>query len=144
MLRRIFTGKLYQFKHYLLYLHKLLRSENGELPSVTLISKSLDTSHFHISKENLHQEGNLRAALKQSGVLWNDGVSAVSIVGTGINESHEKILSGTRALDRAGIEYYGAATSSFRVTWIVAREKVQAAVERLHALFIEGAATLVP
>ena len=86
---------------------------------MSLILKSLHTSHFHISKENLHQEANLRAALKQLGVLWNDGVGAVSIVGTGINESHEKLLSGTLALDRAGIEYYGAATSSFRVTWIV-------------------------
>jgi aspartate kinase len=99
-----------------------------------------------LSRENLHQEGKLRAALKQLGseVFWNDGVGAVSIVGTGINVSHQKMLSGARALDRAGIEYYGAATSSFRVTWIVAREKVSAAVEQLHALFIEGTAPLLP
>ena len=116
----------------------------GKQVHITKMNSGQNGLTMILSKENLHQERNLCAALKQLGVLWNDGVGAVSIVGTGINESHEKILSGARTLDQAGIEYYGAATSSFRVTWIVARDKVQAAVKRLHALFIEEAATLVP
>jgi len=118
----------------------------GKQVHITKANSGQNGMTMILSRENLHQEGKLRAALKQLGseVIWNDSVGAVSIVGTGINVSHQKMLSGARALDRAGIEYYGAATSSFRVTWIVAREQVPAAVGRLHALFVEGSDPLLP
>ncbi|MGA8660330.1 MAG: aspartate kinase [Chthoniobacterales bacterium] len=118
----------------------------GKQLHITNANSRQDGLTMILSKENLHQEKKLRAALEQlgSGILWNDGVGAVSIVGTGINVSNQKMLCGTRALKKAGIAYYGAATSSFRVTWIVAREKVSAALGLLHALFIERDAPLVP
>jgi aspartate kinase len=118
----------------------------GKQLHITNANSRQDGLAMILSKENLHQEEKLRAALEGlgSGTLWNDDVGAVSIVGTGINVSHQKMLSGTRALKKAGIAYYGAATSSFRVTWIIAREKVSLASGLLHALFIEGTAPLVP
>ena len=118
----------------------------GKQLHITNANSRQDGLTMILSKENLHQEKKLRAALEQlrSGILWNDRVGAVSIVGTGINVSNQKMLCGTRALEKAGIAYYGAATSSFRITWIVAREKVSAALGLLHALFIERDAPLVP
>lgn len=118
----------------------------GKQLHVTNTNSLQDGLTMILSKENLHQQEKLRAALEQLGpeVHWNDDVGAVSIVGTGINASHEKMLSGTRALERAGIAYRGVATSSFRVTWIVGREKVSEALSLLHALFVQGNAPRVP
>jgi aspartate kinase len=99
-----------------------------------------------ISKENLHQSSKLQAQLTQHDpkALWNDAIGAISIIGAGINASHNKVRAGSQALEQAGIRYYGLATSSFRVTWLVDREKVEEAVRSLHGLFIEAKEPVVP
>jgi len=99
-----------------------------------------------ISKENLHQSPKLEAHLKQQDpeALWNDAVGAVSIIGAGINASHDKVRRGSQALAEAGIRYHGLATSSFRVTWLLDREKVDEAVRLLHGRFIEAKEPVVP
>ena len=99
-----------------------------------------------VSKENLHQSPKLRDHLIQldPGALWNDAVGAVSIIGAGINASHDKVRRGCQALQQIKIRYQGFATSSFRVTWLVDRDKVEDAVRALHRLFIEGKEPVVP
>jgi len=99
-----------------------------------------------ISKENLHQSPKLQAHLSQQDpdALWNDAIGAVSIIGAGINASHDKVRRGSQTLEQAGIRYYALATSSFRVTWLVDREKVEEAVRLLHDLFIEAKEPVVP
>ena len=99
-----------------------------------------------ISKENLHQILSLRAKLVALGadLIWNDELGAVSVVGAGINASHEKVRQGSEALHRAKISSFGLVTSSFRITWMVGRNQVNEAVRILHALFIESKEPLVP
>jgi aspartate kinase len=93
-----------------------------------------------ISKENLHQEQKLREALIAIGapVTWNDALGAVSIVGAGINASHKKILRGSAALEAIHISVSAVATSSFRVTWLIDRPRLEEAARMLHHLFIEA------
>jgi aspartate kinase len=118
----------------------------GKQLHVTSLGTPQDGLTLVISKENLHQISNLRAKLGTLGsdLTWNDELGAVSVVGAGINASHEKVRQGSEALRNAQIPSFGLATSSFRITWMVRRNQVNESVRLLHALFIESKKRLVP
>ena len=73
-----------------------------------------------------------------------DGLAAVSAVGAGINATYANVRAGSDALGAAGIASSGTATSSFRITWLVPRQRMDDAVRALHLRFIESEATLLP
>jgi aspartate kinase len=92
-----------------------------------------------VSRENLHEEQRLRdqlAALGPSCCLV-DGLGAVSVIGAGINASFSNVRRGTSALDAAGLHSQGISTSSFRITWMVERPRLDDAVRLMHATFLE-------
>ena len=106
-----------------------------------------DRTTVAISRENLHDEARLREALDQrlggrAGLI--DGLSAVSVVGAGINATYGNVRTGGEALNAAGISTSGIATSSFRITWMIPRGRTDEAVRALHGRFIETRQTLVP
>ena len=100
-----------------------------------------------ISRENLHDEGRLRKDLDQSyssGAQLLDDVGAVSVVGAGINASYLNVLRGTLTLRGAGIQPRALSTSSFRITWIVPRTTLDAAVRALHAALVSAEVERLP
>jgi aspartate kinase len=99
-----------------------------------------------ISKENLHHETALRKALGtiDQSLTWHQDLGALSIIGAGINTSHQKIREGSQALIKAGIPYGSIATSSFRVTWTVPEQMIEQGTRLLHRLFVEEPADFVP
>jgi aspartate kinase len=100
-----------------------------------------------ISRENLHDEARLREALQSrlgGRARLVDGLGAVSVVGAGINASYANVRAGTETLSSAGISPTGTATSSFRITWMIPRDRTNDAVQALHRRFIESEAPLLP
>jgi aspartate kinase len=100
-----------------------------------------------VSRENLHEEGRIRQALRaQFGdrVRIADALGAVSAIGAGINASFHNLRCGSDALAAAGISAHGVATSSFRITWTIDRNRVDDAVRLLHRALIEGQQPAVP
>jgi aspartate kinase len=100
-----------------------------------------------ISRENLHDEARLREALDtrlKGRALLVDGLAAVSVVGAGINATYANVRTGSQALAEAGIQPAGTATSSFRITWMIPRDRTEDAVRLLHRSFIESQAPLLP
>jgi aspartate kinase len=100
-----------------------------------------------VSRENLHEEPRVRAALREQfgdRVHIADTLGAVSVVGTGINASFENVRRGSAALAGGGIHRHGVATSSFRITWTIERARLDEAVRLLHATFIEAGGEPVP
>jgi aspartate kinase len=92
-----------------------------------------------ISRENLHQEDKLRAAIAGrfgNAVRLVDTLGAVSVIGAGINATFQNVRRGSRALEAAGMLPRQVATSSFRITWMVDRSRLDDAVRRLHDAFI--------
>jgi aspartate kinase len=92
-----------------------------------------------VSRENLHEEARLRDALAsrfESRLRVADHLGAVSVVGTGINASFHNLRRGSAALLDAGIEPAIVNTSSFRITWMIPRDRVDAAVAALHAALL--------
>jgi aspartate kinase len=71
-------------------------------------------------------------------------LGAVSVVGAGINASFDHVRRGSEALASTGALPRGIATSSFRITWMVDRARLDDAVRRLHHTFLERPAQLVP
>jgi aspartate kinase len=100
-----------------------------------------------ISRENLHDENQLRDAIdRRHGARTTlvDGLAAVSVVGAGINATYRNVRAGNDTLRENGVEPRGIATSSFRITWMVAREQTESAVRVLHHRFIETQQPLLP
>jgi aspartate kinase len=106
-----------------------------------------DRTTVVISRENLHDEDRLREALstrvgKTARLI--DGLGAVSVVGAGINATYENVRAGTATLAGLGITPAALATSSFRITWMVPRDRTADVVRALHARFIESQRPLLP
>ena len=100
-----------------------------------------------ISRENLHDEATLREAMQSrlgGRARLVDGLGAVSVVGAGINASYANVRAGTETLSTAGIVPAGIATSSFRITWMIPRDRTNDAVQALHRRFIESEPPLLP
>jgi aspartate kinase len=95
-----------------------------------------------ISKENLHEEDRVRSALQERfgpRCRIDDSLGAVSVVGAGINATFETVRRGTAALGQIGMTPAMISTSSFRVSWLADRARLNDAVRALHATFIESA-----
>jgi aspartate kinase len=93
-----------------------------------------------VSRENLHEEPRVRAALAArfgDDVRIADTLGALSVVGAGINASFENVRRGSAALSAHGIGIDGLATSSFRITWMIDRARLDDAVRLMHASFVE-------
>jgi aspartate kinase len=65
-----------------------------------------------------------------------DGLAAVSAIGAGINATYANVRAGSETLREHGIPAQGLATSSFRITWMVSRARLDDAVRALHERFI--------
>jgi aspartate kinase len=94
-----------------------------------------------VSRENLHGEARLRdvlAARFGGAVRIADTLGAISVVGAGINASFENVRRGSAALTESGASIEGIATSSFRITWMIDRARLDDAVRLLHRTFIEA------
>ncbi|PWT84867.1 MAG: aspartate kinase [Blastocatellia bacterium] len=93
-----------------------------------------------ISRENLHDEAQARAALSArfgERVRLSGDLGAVSVVGAGINASFRNLRRGLDALAALNVAPRGTATSSFRITWMLDRTRLEDAVRALHHTFIE-------
>jgi aspartate kinase len=100
-----------------------------------------------ISRENLHDEEKLRDALQTrlgGRARLIDGLAAVSVIGAGINATYANVRAGAAALAGIGVVPAGTATSSFRITWMMARDRTADAVLALHQRFLEAPAPLLP
>ena len=92
-----------------------------------------------VSRENLHEEQRVRAALEArfgTTVRVRESLGAVSVVGAGINATFNNLRKGSAALAAAAIASDGVATSSFRITWMIDRTRLDEAVRLLHGVFI--------
>ena len=95
-----------------------------------------------ISRENLHDEARVREALAArfgDACRIADTLGAVSVVGAGINASFENVRRGPRRWPAPASRSTAIATSSFRITWMIDRARLDEAVRLLHRTFIETA-----
>jgi aspartate kinase len=100
-----------------------------------------------VSRENLHEEARVRGELAArfgASVRISDTLGALSVVGAGINAAFDNVRRGSAALSAQGLSIEGIATSSFRITWMIDRARLDEAVRLLHGTFIEQQTERVP
>ena len=128
-----------------------VEKEDGPLQRVAGLEAAAEDGGFVIGNTNggkndgkllatfdLSLGGNLRRA------RLVDGLAAVSIVGAGINAAYGNVRAGTDALAQIRATPAAVATSSFRITWMIPRERVDDAVRALHARFLDAPSPLLP
>ncbi len=100
-----------------------------------------------ISRENLHDEAHLKEALAHrfgGAARLVDGVGAISAIGAGITADYGNLRAGLSTLRGIGIAPSAVATSSFRITWLIPRDRLDDSAKALHERLIEGARPLLP
>jgi aspartate kinase len=120
---------------------------SGKQLQVGALGAATDGTTVIVSRENLHHEDRLRRALADrlpGTARMVDGLGAMSIIGAGINATYANVRRGAARLEQGGISWAALSTSSFRTTWLVKREELDAAVRTLHGTFIEGTGPVVP
>jgi aspartate kinase len=120
---------------------------SGKQLQVARLGAATDGTTVIVSRENLHNEDRLRCALADTlpgTARIVDGLGAVSIIGAGINATYHNVRRGSARLTEEGIRWSALSTSSFRTTWLVGRQDMEAAVRILHATFIEQRPPAVP
>ena len=94
-----------------------------------------------LSLENLHDFPALRRDLVArfgDALELREGIAAVSAIGTGINAGFAKLRAALQALEDAGVLSLGVSTSSFRISVLLAEDRVQDAVRALHRRLVEN------
>jgi aspartate kinase len=100
-----------------------------------------------LPRENLHEEARVRDAIARvfgDRVRIQDGLGALSVVGAGINASFANVRRGSAILAANRMPVQAVATSSFRITWMIDRARLDDGVRLLHRTFIEEERALVP
>ncbi len=71
-------------------------------------------------------------------------LSAVSMIGAGITDRYGFMLDSMKLLRNLDVEIAGLHTSSFRITYLVDRARMQEVVRSFHAQFIEATSESIP
>jgi aspartokinase len=90
-------------------------------------------------KENYHIEAALSRLVEVFGpkVRIVRNCSAVSLIGTGITDRHTYLLDSLSLLRKSGIPISGLQTSSFRISFLPERSRMNEVVQLFHRHFIE-------
>jgi aspartate kinase len=94
---------------------------------------------FVISKNNIHSWEKIERELKRlfnNKISIDDALGAVSLIGEGFSRDNRIVSETISVLSKNNIDIYGLTTTSFRVSVLIKREIVEAAVALLHKYWI--------
>ncbi len=96
---------------------------------------------FVVSAGQVYGWGSIRAALSREldgQVCFDDGLAAVSLIGEGLNRDNRTLLETLALLARLEIAVAGVTTTSFRISLLVPRERVDESVQQAHSFWVAG------
>jgi aspartate kinase len=101
---------------------------------------------FVVSAGQVYGWTAIRAALEQAlegEIHIDDGLAAVSLIGEGLNRDNRTLLETLALMARHDIAVAGVMTTSFRISLLVPRERIDESVQHAHARWVAGTAGLV-
>jgi aspartate kinase len=96
---------------------------------------------FVISTATLPDWSRARDALVRAGgdeLEIKEGLSAVSLIGVGINRDSRNVTRAMRVLRDLDAPILGLSTSGFRISFITRKEYLENAVSKMHEIFVEA------
>ena len=112
----------------------------GKQVHLSRVSEGSTRLSMVIDPETLADSEGLQTRLKNQippDTQIQNALSAISLIGSGINDTHANVRKGLEVLSNLGIQPHGVTTSSFRITYLVSRDRLEETVQELHRAFIE-------
>lgn len=103
-------------------------------------AESADGS-FVVATSVLPDWQRMRAALLAMGqgeIEIVDGLSAVSLIGVGVNRDTRNVQRALRTLREIGAPIHALSTSGFRISLITSQDQLLPSLRELHRVFVEG------
>jgi aspartate kinase len=111
---------------------------------VTEVSDDLNPSRtsFVVSSPNIYGWTEIKAKMEQhlgDAVQFDTHLSALSLIGEGLNRDNTTLLEAISLLERHNIPIAGVTTTSFRISLLVPREKIDESIRLCHGKWIVDA-----
>jgi aspartate kinase len=104
--------------------------------------ETFSRASFIVSSKNVYGWEDIKETLgRECGrdIEFDTGLSALSLIGEGINRDNETLIETMRLLKSSGIPVVGAATTSFRISLLVPGDEIKESVRLCHRKWIEEA-----
>ena len=101
---------------------------------------SWSRSSFVVSSKNVYGWEKIREKLKAecgAAIDFDTNLSALSLIGEGLNRDNTTLMETMKILKASGIPVVGVATTSFRISLLVPKEKIEKGVGLCHEKWIE-------
>jgi aspartate kinase len=108
---------------------------------VTAVSDDPNSSRasFIVSSPNIYGWSEIQAKMEQrlgGAVQFDSHLSAISLIGEGLNRDNTTLLETITLLEKFGIPIAGVTTTSFRISLLVPREKIDESVRHCHGKWV--------
>lgn len=134
------SGDFYDLLGDLEYKHIGIKELNvAEAENEDLNSKA----SFVVAYKNIYGWENFKGKLEEkfSGKIEFDyNLGALSLIGEGLNRDNETLLISIDILKKEKIKVYGITTTSYRISFLVARNDLERSVNIIHKKWIEESA----
>ena len=109
--------------------------------NVTQIAGQGDQSKasFVVSRGHIYGWDQIKASLEEKigpDIAFDTDLAAVSLVGEGLNRSNQTLLKTIDLLKKHDIKVSGITTTSFRISLLVPRDRVDKSVQLCHACWV--------
>ncbi|MFA8343845.1 MAG: aspartate kinase [Rhodothermaceae bacterium] len=127
------------------WLLKILDEENVSIKELNVVDESetnCSKASFIISHKNIYHWEQLKNKFQnklQNSLSFDYDISTLSIIGEGINKENSVLLNTLDLFEKNDIEVLGLSTTSFRLSFIVEKNKISDAVKLTHKKWIETA-----
>ncbi len=94
---------------------------------------------FILSSPNIYGWEEIKEKMKQrlgDAVQFDTHLSALSLIGEGLNRDNATLLSAMALMEQHGIPIAGVTTTSFRISLLVPREKIDESVRLCHGKWV--------
>lgn len=111
--------------------------------NLSRITTNLESDHagFVISSAEVYGWNGLQSELAEhigSGIAFDNDLSALSLIGEGLNRNNQVLTATMDLLREKGIKVAGITTTSFRLSLLIPRRRVKEGVIICHRRWIEG------
>jgi aspartate kinase len=127
---------------------EFLESEQVSIKEVNVTGITTAGKHskasFVVSTRNIYGWNQIKAALQDKigpRIDFDTDLAALSMIGEGLNRNNLLLLDALELLSRNAIPVFGITTTSFRISLLVPREKIEKSVQLCHTRWVEDPAS---
>ena len=102
------------------------------------------TASFVVSTQNIYGWEQIKAALLEklgADMDVDTGLAALSLIGEGLNRNNLTLMEALDLLEGGGIPVFGVTTTSFRISLLIPRSRIDESVQLCHSHWVADSTT---